>query len=280
MGKIILNPDKQVAYLAYINRENDFQHHGYAEEMRQYQLMQSGDPEAVEESQRMMRRDISVGLSTDPVRNIKYLFIANITITTRFAIEGGLDGETAYNTSDLYIRKMDLCQSVDEVMELHREMYTYFTERMANLKKENIYSRPVIQCINYIETHLHLPIRIQDLADHVSLNPTYLATVFKKETGFTIATYIMHRRIDTACNMLRYSEYSASQISEILAFSSQSYFIRCFKQIKGMTPYEYVQRHSEENIRAARKRNLKRSEDSVYVWSESETTPPSPSGTK
>ena len=52
MGKIILNPDKQVAYLAYINRENDFQHHGYAEEMRQYQLMQSGDPEAVEESQR------------------------------------------------------------------------------------------------------------------------------------------------------------------------------------------------------------------------------------
>ena len=87
MGKIILNPDKQVAYLAYINRENDFQHHGYAEEMRQYQLMQSGDPEAVEESQRMMRRDISVGLSADPVRNIKYLFIANITVPIRFVID-------------------------------------------------------------------------------------------------------------------------------------------------------------------------------------------------
>ena len=111
-------------------------------------------------------------------------------------------------------------------------------------------------------------------------NPTYLATVFKRETGLTIASYIMHRRIDTACNMLRYSEYSASQISEILAFSSQSYFIRCFKQIKRMTPYEYVQRHSEENIRAARKKDLNRSEDSVYAWSESETTPPSPSGTK
>ena len=252
MGKIILNPDKQVAYLAYINRENDFQHHGYAEEMRQYQLMQSGDPEAVEESQRMMRRDISVGLSTDPVRNVKYLFIANITITTRFAIEGGLRAETAYNTSDMYIRKMDLCQSVEEVMELHREMTAYFTDKMVNLKKEKVFSRPVVQCINYIEAHLHTTIRIQDLADHVSLNPTYLSTVFKKETGRTIADYVVRRRIDTACNMLRYSEYSASQISEILAFSSQSYFIRCFRQIKGMTPYEYVQRHSEENIDAAR----------------------------
>jgi len=200
----------------------------------------------------MMRKTIPVELSGDPVRNIKYLFVANVTITTRFAIEGGLDSETAYNTSDMYIRKMDLCRTVDEVMELHREMCSYFTGRMANLKKENVFSRPVIQCINYIEAHLHLPIRIQDLAEHVSLSPTYLATLFKKETGRTIAEFIMRRRIETSCNMLRYSEYSASQISEILAFSSQSYFIRCFRQIMGMTPYEYVQRHSEENIEAAK----------------------------
>ena len=253
MGKKIPYPDKQVAYLAYINRENDFQHHGYAEEMKQYQLMQAGDPEAVEESQRMMRRMFPVGLSADPVRNVKYLFIANITLHTRFAIEGGLESETAYNASDMYIRKMDLCPSVDEVMELHREMTAYFTNKMANLRKEKVVSKPVIQCINYIEAHLHTSIRIRDLADHVSLNPTYLATVFKKETGHTINDYILRRRIDTACNMLRYSDYSASQISEILAFSSQSYFIRCFRQIKGMTPHEYIQRHSEDNIEAAKR---------------------------
>ena len=116
MGKKIPDPDRQVAYLAYINRENDFQHHGYAEEMKQYRLIQSGDPSAVEESQRMMRRAFPTDLSTDPVRNVKYLFVANTTLTTRFCIEGGLDAETAYNTSDLYIRKMDLCQSVEEVM--------------------------------------------------------------------------------------------------------------------------------------------------------------------
>ncbi len=248
----IPDPDRQVAYLAYINRENDFQHHRYAEEMKQYRLMQAGNPDAVEESQRMMRRNLPVALSTDPVRNVIFLFVANVTLQTRFAIEGGLDEETAYNTSDLYIRKLDLCRTVDEVMDLHREMCAYFTGRMANLKKEKVYSRPVIQCINYIETHLHERIRIGDLADHVSLNPSYLSTVFKKETGRTAADYILRRRIETACNMLRYSEYSASQISEILAFSSQSYFIRCFRQIKGMTPYDYAQWHYQEGIRAAR----------------------------
>jgi len=253
MAKKIPDPDRQVAYLAYINRENDFRHHGYAEEMKQYRLMQSGDPAAVEESQRMMRRTLPTGLSSDPVTNAKYLFVANVTIMTRFAIEGGLDGESAYNASDLYIRKLDQCLSVEDVMDLHREMAAYFTGRMAGLKREAVFSRPVLRCIDYIEAHLHTSIRIQDLADEVSLNPTYLSAVFKKETGRTIADYILRRKIDTACNMLRYSEYSAAEISEILAFSSQSYFIRCFRKINGMTPYEFVRRHSEDHLKAAKR---------------------------
>ena len=55
----IPDPERQLAYLAYVNRENEFQHHGYDEEMKQYLMMQSGDPGAVEESQRMMRRAFS-----------------------------------------------------------------------------------------------------------------------------------------------------------------------------------------------------------------------------
>ncbi|MBQ9195696.1 MAG: helix-turn-helix domain-containing protein [Clostridia bacterium] len=247
----IPNPQRQVAYLAFVNRENSFTHHAYSEEMKQYILMQAGDPSAVEESGRMMRRDESVGLSTDPVRNMKYLFVANITIATRFAIEGGMDGETAYNTSDLYIRKMDTCHSVQEVLELHQEMFAYFTERMSNIKHEKTYAKPIRTCMIYIDAHLHMPIRIRDLAAQADLTPSYLSALFKKETGLPVSDYVLRRRIDTARNMLRYSDYSASQISEILAFSSQSYFIRCFKKNMGMTPNEYRQRHYDKSLAAA-----------------------------
>lgn len=254
MSKKIPYPEKQLAYLAYVNRENSFRHHAYEEEMKQYWLMQAGDPKAMEESHRMMKRNLSVGLSTDPVRNASYLFLANITITTRFAIEGGMDSETAYNASDMYIRKLDGCRTVEEVLELQQETCTWFTSRMAGIRKENVFSRPVIQCMNYIDEHLHTVIRVTDLAKIVSLNPSYLSSVFKKETGFPISEYIMKRRIDTACNMLRYSDYSASQISEILAFSSQSHFIRCFKSQTAMTPFDYRQRHLGENIEAAKRK--------------------------
>lgn len=251
--KKIPNPDRQLAYMAYVNRENEFQHHGYEEEVKQYVLMQQGDPAAVEESQRMMRRDTVNGLSTDPLRNMQYLFVANITLTTRFAIEGGLDGETAYNASDMYIRKMDVCRSAEEVLDLHREMFSFFTAKMASVKTEKAYSRSVAESIEYIESNLHLPLRMDEVAEHVNLSPGYFSVLFHRETGKAFSDYVMQRRIETARNMLRYSDYSSTEISEILAFSSQSYFIRCFRKAVGMTPAEYRRRHYAKGIRAADK---------------------------
>lgn len=251
MLKKLSDTDKQVACMAFINRENNKRHYHYEEEMKQYELMKAGDMAAVEESFRMMTSCLNGRLSNDPLRNIKYLFTANITIMTRFAIEGGLDSETAYNISDLYINKMDVCGTAEEVMCLHREMVTYFTARMAGLKKESVFSKPVIQCLDYINLHLHMPIRAAELAEYTGLTQSYLSVLFKKEMGVSISGCIMQKRIDTAKNMLRYSEYSASQIAGILAFSSQSHFIRCFKKSEGLTPGEYRNLHYRENFRKA-----------------------------
>ena len=244
--------ERQVAYMEYVNRENNYRHHYFDEEMKQYELMKAGDPAAVEESQRMMRANNHGHLSDDPVRDMKYLFVANITITTRFAIEGGMNSETAYNSSDLYICRMDKCNTVEEVLDLHREMFSYFTHRMAGIKKEAVYSRPVLQCMDLISQNLHLPIRTTFLAEQVGLNQSYLSTLFKRETGIAISDYIMAERIETAKNMLRYSDYSASQISEILSFSSQSHFIKSFRKYEGMTPGDYRRYHSADGLQAAR----------------------------
>lgn len=52
--------------------------------------------------------------------------------------------------------------------------------------------------------------------------------------------YIQKERIEAACNMLTYSDYTAAQISEYLCFSTQSYFIK-----------------SSENIQARHLQNIK-----------------------
>ena len=252
MRRIVENPEKEVARMAMLNRENQFHHMYYDEDMKQYILMKNGDPAAVEESAAMMRRNLVVPLATDPVTNVRYLFVANTTLTTRFAIEGGMDSEKAYNASDLYISRLASCHTVEEVLSLHREMFSYFTDSMAALRKEHVYSKPVIRCMEYIDTHLHTTVRLKELADAVNLNPSYLSTLFREETGRTVSEYILARRISTAQNLLLYTDYSTAVISDMLAFSSQSYMIRVFKKQVGMTPRTYRLQHYRDAIEAAK----------------------------
>ncbi len=188
---------------------------------------------------RMFSSDLTGHISDDPLRNYKYLFVAAITLASRSAIAGGMDAERAYNISDLYILKMDLLQTVDEVKALHADMLAFYTKEMAALDKQAVYSKPITQCIDYIYNHLHEPIHVKDLAMQVKLNESYLSTLFKKETGKSVSEYILSKRMEAAENMLKFSDYSYAEISAILAFSSQSHFIRVFRKQTGYTPKEY-----------------------------------------
>ncbi len=230
---------KELHYLEYLNRENAFQHHSYDEDMLQYEYLKAGDPAALEEAKKMFSAGEQGHLSEDPLRNMKYLFVAATTLATRYAMAGGMKHEQALNASDLYIQKMDLCQTVEQVTELELDMFAFFTAHMASLDKETVYSKPIIQCMDYIDYNLDKQIRVSTLAVHVKRNASYLSALFKKETGCTISDYILQRRMEAASNMLRYSDYTYAQIGACLAFSSQSHFTRVFKKQTGFTPKEY-----------------------------------------
>ncbi len=147
-----------------------------------------------------------------------------------------MPAEEAYALSDLYIQKADTSSTEKEITALHKQMIFDFTDRMRNLKTEQIYSKP-----------MHTPISLQDLADFVELHPAYLSALFKKQVGISISAYIRRVRIDAAKNMLRYSEYTPIEIGNYLCFSSHSYFIHNFKQETGLTPRQYQQRFFQRN---------------------------------
>lgn len=175
-------------------------------------------------------------VSVDKLRNQKYLFVAAVTMASRTAISAGMQTERALNASDLYIQKMDMLSSVEEVIELAVDMMKYYAKEVASIERAPKCSLPVTKCIDYIFYHMNEKLTVTLLAEQVQLNPSYLSTIFKKETGVQLGDYILHKRIETAKNMLRYSQYSYSEIASILAFSSQSHFVQSFKKIVGVTP--------------------------------------------
>lgn len=235
--------EQKLGYIAFLNAERGKRHHTQNEDMLQYDLMRAGDPRSVEECRRMLDSDLPGHVSNDPLRNQKYLFVASIALITRYCIEEGMDSETAYNASDLYILRMDQLRSIEEVKDLHCDMFAFFTNHMANIKKDRVFSLPVVQCQDYIRYHLDQRLSLEVLAEHAGLNASYLSSLFKRECGLTITEYVQRERVATAKNMLKYSDHTATQIATALGFSSQSYFTRVFRETTGLTPTEYRKRY-------------------------------------
>lgn len=178
-------------------------------------------------------------LSRNSLTNIKYHFVVTAAMLTRYCIDGGLEPEQAYRLSDFYILKMDSCTSIRQIADLHHVMAKDFTGKMLLLKRSAVLSKPVMQCVDYVYTHIKERITIRDLSEHTGLSANYLSRVFKKNLGVSISDYIREQKIEKATHLLRYSDHSIVEISNYLAFSSQSHFIQIFESYTGLTPKKY-----------------------------------------
>lgn len=249
--------EKELTYKAFLNREYEFRHSPFEKEFEFYDCVKSGDTDSVERLMTPLGSSGAGVLSDDPLRNLKYHFIVTIALITRFCVEGGMEMETAYTLSDLYILKADKCASEKEVHALHREAVLEFTRQMNKLAHGNVYSKPVIMTMDYIYDNLHSKISETDIAEYVSLSPSYISRLFRKEVGVTICTYIAVKRVETAQNMLKYSDYSPVDIGNYLAFTSHSHFISVFRKYTGMTPNEFRKKYYRDNWGGIRHKSAK-----------------------
>lgn len=245
-----MNIKKEIFYKEYTRRENEVLRAPYNPELEFYSVIKLGDVEKTRElCKEPLHTKEGIGiLSEDPLQNMKYHFTITTAIVARYCIEGGMDLPQAYGLSDFYILKVDKYKTIEDISVLHAIMCVDYAKHMRNLRKKKVSSIHIVKCIDYIYDHLHTRITVKLLAKITGISSPYLSRLFKKETGISISQYIQTCKIETAQNMLIYSEHSLAQISATLAFSSQSYFNEVFKKHTGLTPLEY----RSLNLRATR----------------------------
>lgn len=236
---------RELGYKEYVMREDYSFHAPYNPEVEFYEAVRDGNRETVDKALAVDFCDKKgLGeLSLNSLQSFKYHFVITAAMLSRYCIDGGMEHEQAYHLSDLYINKADICTSKKELSALHKKMVKDYMKRMINLKTDKVYSKHIVLCINYIYDHLHEKITIGDAAAETGVSEGHLSRLFKKETGMTFNEYVMRKKTETARNMIDYSGYSLSQIANILAFGSQSYFVKVFKKYEGITPGKYYSTH-------------------------------------
>lgn len=91
----------------------------------------------------------------------------------------------------------------------------------------------------YIDLNFQDKITLDDLANMVHLNKFYLSHRFTEVYNMSPINYLFHVRIKESKYLLTQTNYSVSQISQILGFSSPSYFSQHFRKKVGVSPSQH-----------------------------------------
>ncbi len=97
----------------------------------------------------------------------------------------------------------------------------------------------VEQIRQYIDVHYKEEIRRDSLGELVYLNTDYISRIFKKETGISISSYILKKRVEEAKKLLAQSNLPINTVSIYVGYSNFSYFTKMFKENTGYSPLDY-----------------------------------------
>lgn len=106
-----------------------------------------------------------------------------------------------------------------------------------NLNSEN---RIIRQACRFVEDNMSRQITVAEMAEHVSVSPSYLAVLFRKYKKITPIAYVTSTKLKRGKELIREGEYSITQISDLLGYSSVHYFSRLFKKKFGISPSTYA----------------------------------------
>lgn len=180
-------------------------------------------------------------LSFSPTNHRRYLFISSVAIAARYAVSGGMDYSLAMSIADGYILLLDRTTNVHTMLDICNDMFKTYSHMVSELQLNFPQSATVYKIRKLISSRIEEKITVQSLADELGLSRTFISSHFKSATGKNLNDYINEQKINRAKVLLKTTRMPIIDISELLAFSSQSYFQSIFKKLTGLTPREYQQ---------------------------------------
>jgi AraC-like DNA-binding protein len=114
------------------------------------------------------------------------------------------------------------------------ELYIELSEDINKVSiKRGIDILPALQKI-FREYQNHLT--VDELAQLCNISKYHFCRIFKQHMGVTVVQYIINYRLSIAELMLNSKNYSIGEIASMCGFDDISYFYRCYKRVKGVSP--------------------------------------------
>lgn len=117
--------------------------------------------------------------------------------------------------------------------------YALKVMELCNDVQKSYEARPIREVKEYIEKNYAQKLSLEEIGKVVCLNPVYLSTLFKNQTGMTITNYMIKVRMEEAKRLLRETHMSVSSIAVKVGYTDTKFFSKTFMKQVGIKPVEY-----------------------------------------
>ena len=130
-------------------------------------------------------------------------------------------------------------------MELIAHLYLFMnslvraTDSVKPVFKENVCDFYVQEAIAYINRNYPKDLSIYDIAEHCNIHRSYFSRIFKSVMGISPQDFLIQRRMEIACELLKTTNRSIGEIGAMVGYPNQLNFSRAFKREIGVAPREF-----------------------------------------
>lgn len=144
--------------------------------------------------------------------------------------------QIAKRLEEIFISK----ESLPEIFVLLNEMLIIINNSSNTPKQE---SHRINSTLGSILTFITISFpeiqSVKELSERFFISEAYLCRLFKEGMGVTVTEYINTVRINEACDRLKNSSHTMTEIASDIGYNSYTYFCKMFRKHVGVSPYEY-----------------------------------------
>lgn len=129
------------------------------------------------------------------------------------------------------------CRSLNALLAVLRTLFRDVNQMEVNICANSNY---LVQMVNsIIREQYQTSIKLEDMAQILHVNSSYLSRLYKKETGNSIITALNKYRIKKAKELLKNNEYRVSEVGMMVGIEDPAYFANVFTKYAGISPKSY-----------------------------------------
>jgi len=161
-----------------------------------------------------------------------------IVVLSRAAVDAGADINEIFLINENFTNNIEEFTNLEDLSAWVSNMLQRFISFTFEFDKVK-HADAVYKVLEYIKTNYRQHMSLEEIAASTYLSKTYLSSLFKKETNYSISEYINIVRIERSKALLVEENISIIEIANLCGFEDQSYFTKVFKNIVGITPKKY-----------------------------------------